>query len=42
MELFLRMLSLEHLRDSSYDELEREVTGSLMYRRFVVVRNFLF
>src|SRR5512138_569946 len=30
----LRMLVLKHLRDWSYDELEREVTGSLVYRRF--------
>lgn len=28
------MLALKHLRDWSYDELEREVTGSLVYRRF--------
>lgn len=28
------MLALKHLRDWSYDDLEREVTGSLVYRRF--------
>src|SRR4051794_27539778 len=28
------MLALKHLRDWSYDELEREVMGSLVYRRF--------
>jgi IS5 family transposase len=33
-EVVLRMLVLKHLRDWSYDELEREVTGSLVYRRF--------
>jgi IS5 family transposase len=33
-EVVLRMLALKHLRDWSYDELEREVTGSLVYRRF--------
>src|SRR6187549_962663 len=33
-EVVLRMLTLKHLRDWSYDELEREVTGSLVYRRF--------
>ena len=32
-EVVLRMLVLKHLRDWSYDELEREVTGSLFYRR---------
>jgi transposase, IS5 family len=32
-EVTLRMLVLKHLRDWSYDELEREVTGSLVYRR---------
>jgi IS5 family transposase len=33
-EVVLRMLALKHLRNWSYDELEREVTGSLVYRRF--------
>src|SRR3954471_1239269 len=33
-EVVLRMLALKHLRDWSYDELEREVMGSLVYRRF--------
>jgi IS5 family transposase len=33
-EVVLRILALKHLRDWSYDELEREVTGSLVYRRF--------
>lgn len=33
-EVVLRMVALKHLRDWSYDELEREVTGSLVYRRF--------
>jgi transposase, IS5 family len=33
-EVVLRMLALKHLRDWSYDELEREVTGSPVYRRF--------
>jgi hypothetical protein len=33
-EVVLRMLVLKQLRDWSYDELEREVTGSLVYRRF--------
>jgi len=33
-ETVLRMLALKHLMDWSYDELEREVTGSLVYRRF--------
>src|SRR5215471_2763647 len=33
-EVVLRMLVLKHLRDWSYDELEREVRGSLVYRRF--------
>ena len=33
-EVVLRMLVLKHLRDWSYDELEREVTGSLVHRRF--------
>ena len=33
-EVVLRMLALKHLRDWSYDELEREVSGSLVYRRF--------
>jgi transposase, IS5 family len=33
-EVVLRMLVLKHLRHWSYDELEREVTGSLVYRRF--------
>jgi len=30
----LRMLALKHLRQWSYAELEREVNGSLVYRRF--------
>jgi IS5 family transposase len=33
-DVVLRMLALKHLRDWSYDDLEREVTGSLVYRRF--------
>ena len=33
-ETVLRTLALKHLMDWSYDELEREVTGSLVYRRF--------
>jgi len=33
-EVALRMLAHKHLRDWSYDELEREVSGSLVYRRF--------
>ena len=33
-ETVLRSLTLKHLMDWSYDELEREVTGSLVYRRF--------
>jgi IS5 family transposase len=33
-EVVLRMLALKHLRHWSYAELEREVTGSLVYRRF--------
>jgi transposase, IS5 family len=33
-EVVLRMLAIKHLRDWSYDELEREVMGSLVYRRF--------
>jgi IS5 family transposase len=33
-EVVLRMLALKHLKDWSYDDLEREVTGSLVYRRF--------
>src|SRR5687767_2068525 len=33
-EVVLRMLALKHLRDWSYDELEREVAGSFVYRRF--------
>ena len=33
-ETVLRTLALKHLMDWSYDELEREVTGSLIYRRF--------
>lgn len=33
-EVALRMLALKHLRQWSYDELEREVNGSLVYRRF--------
>jgi transposase, IS5 family len=33
-EVVLRMLALKHLRDWRYDEVEREVTGSLVYRRF--------
>ena len=33
-EVVLRMLALQHLRNWSYDDLEREVTGSLVYRRF--------
>jgi IS5 family transposase len=33
-EVVLRMLALKHLRDWSYDELEREVAGSLVCRRF--------
>jgi IS5 family transposase len=33
-EVVLRMLALKHLQNWSYDELEREVTGSLVYRRF--------
>jgi IS5 family transposase len=33
-EVVLRMLVIKHIRDWSYDELEREVTGSLVYRRF--------
>lgn len=33
-EVVLRLLALKHLRDWSYDEVEREVTGSLVYRRF--------
>jgi IS5 family transposase len=33
-EVVLRMLALKHLRQWSYAELEREVTGSLVYRRF--------
>ena len=33
-DVVLRMLALKHLRNWSYDELEREVTGSLVYRRF--------
>jgi IS5 family transposase len=30
----LRTLALKHLMDWSYDELEREIPGSLIYRRF--------
>jgi hypothetical protein len=30
----LRMLALKHLRDWSHDDLEREVTGRLVYHRF--------
>lgn len=33
-EVALRMLALKHLRQWSYAELEREVNGSLVYRRF--------
>lgn len=33
-EVVLRMLALKHLRQWSYAELEREVNGSLVYRRF--------
>jgi len=33
-ETVLRTLVLKHLMDWSYDELEREITGSLIYRRF--------
>src|SRR5258708_13566558 len=33
-ETVLRTLALKHLMDWSYDELEREITGSLIYRRF--------
>ncbi len=33
-ETVLRTLALKHLMDWSYDELEREITGSLVYRRF--------
>lgn len=33
-EVVLRMLVLKHLRGWSYEQLEREVTGSLVYRRF--------
>jgi len=33
-ETVLRMLALKHLMDWSYDELEREVMGSLVHRRF--------
>ncbi|HEX4815916.1 MAG TPA: ISNCY family transposase [Nonomuraea sp.] len=33
-EVVLRMLVLKHLRGWSYDDLEREVQGSLVYRRF--------
>jgi IS5 family transposase len=33
-EVVLRMLVLKHLKRWSYAELEREVTGSLVYRRF--------
>jgi IS5 family transposase len=33
-EVVLRMLALKHLRGWSYDVLEREVSGSFVYRRF--------
>jgi transposase, IS5 family len=33
-EVVLRMLVLRHLRSWSYQILEREVTGSLVYRQF--------
>ena len=33
-EVALRMLALKHLRDWSFDELEWEVKGNLVYRRF--------
>jgi IS5 family transposase len=33
-EVVLRLLALKHLREWSYDALEREVNGSLVYRRF--------
>jgi transposase-like protein DUF772 len=33
-EVVLRLLVLKHLRSWSYEELEREVTGSLVYRLF--------
>jgi IS5 family transposase len=33
-EVALRMLVLKHLRDWSYEELEWEVTGNLVYRHF--------
>jgi IS5 family transposase len=33
-EVVLRLLVLKHLRDWSYDDLEREVAGSIVYRRF--------
>ena len=33
-EVVLRLLVLKHLRQWSYDQLEREVQGSLVYRRF--------
>src|SRR5436309_10067899 len=33
-EVILRMLVLKHLRDWSFDECEREVRGSLVYRAF--------
>ncbi len=33
-EVVLRMLALKHLRDWGYEELCREVNGSLVYRRF--------
>ncbi|MBI2895386.1 MAG: hypothetical protein HYY06_17660 [Deltaproteobacteria bacterium] len=32
------MLALKHIRQWSYDQLEREVNGSLVYRRFCRIR----
>ena len=34
VEVVLRMLVLKHLKDWSYDELEWEVKGNLVYRSF--------
>jgi len=37
-EVVLRMLVLKHLHDWSFDECEREVRGSLVYRGFLAPR----
>ena len=40
-EVVLRLLILKHVRNWSYDTLEREVRANLVYRGFTRIRHFL-